>query len=102
MGSSRGSKAADQLRRGWRTSEREASGRPGGKARATFHLPAELLEEMRNTVVALSGPPHRLTMSKLAAEALRRELDRLRQASGGPKKAFGQRAEEVTRGRPVG
>jgi len=61
-----------------------------------------LLEEMRNTVVALSGPPHRLTMSKLAAAALQRELGRLRRESGGPKKAFAQRAEEVTKGRPVG
>jgi hypothetical protein len=101
MGSSRGSKAADQLRRAWQSSQTGPSRRGVGKARATFHLPAELLEEMRNTVVALSGPPHRLTMSKLAANALRRELDRLRRESGGPRRAFGQRAEEVTRGRPV-
>lgn len=102
MRSNRGSKAADQLRRAWRPSEREASKPPRGKARATFHLPAQLLNEMRNTVVALSGPPHRLTMSKLAADALERELERLRREGGRPNKAFGQRAEEVTRGRPVG
>ena len=100
MPTNRGSKAADQLRQAWRPSRKDGQGRR--KARATFHLPAELLEEMRNTVVALSGPPHRLTMSKLAATALQRELGRLRRESGGPKKAFAQRAEEVTKGRPVG
>jgi len=101
MGSNKGSKAADELRRAWKPSERRTSRRGGSKARATFHLPAELLDEMRNTVVALSGPPRRLTMSKLATNALRRELDRLRRESGGPKQAFGRRAEQVTRGRPV-
>ena len=102
MGSNRGSKAADQLRRAWQRPEGEPPSRPVGKARATFHLPASLLDEMRNTVVALSGPPHRLTMSKLAVNALRRELDRLRRDGGRPNKAYSQRAEEVTRGRPVG
>jgi len=103
MGSNRGSKAADQLRRAWRPSERRgAPKQPSAKGRATFHLPAELLDEMRNTVVALSGPPLRLTMSKLAANAIRHELDRLRRESGGSKRAFGQRAGEVTKGRPVG
>ena len=103
MGSNRGSKAADQLRRAWRPSERRGAPKPpSAKGRATFHLPAELLDEMRNTVVALSGPPLRLTMSKLAANAIRHELDRLRRESGGSKRAFGQRAGEVTKGRPVG
>ena len=102
MGSNKGSKAADQLRRAWQPAEGGQSPPPVGKARATFHLPADLLDEMRNTVVALSGPPRRLTMSKLATSALRRELDRLRRESGGAKQAFSQRAEEVTKGRPIG
>jgi hypothetical protein len=101
MASNKGSKAADQLRRSWQPSETAPTRRRGGKARATFHLPAELLDEMRNTVVALSGPPHRLTMSKLAANALKSELERLRR-EGGRQKAFNHRSEEVTRGRPVG
>src|SRR5207249_4602889 len=36
------------------------------KVRATFNLPRELVEEARDTVVALAGPPHRLTLAKLA------------------------------------
>jgi hypothetical protein len=102
MAPNKGSKAADQLRREWQPAAAEDSAPTRRKARATFHVPAELLDEMRNAVVALSGPPHRLTMSKLAVNALRRELDRLRRERGGPKKAFGQRTEEVTRGRPIG
>lgn len=74
---------------------------PPSKARATFHLPGVLLEEMRNTVVALSGPPHRLTMSGLAADAIRREIDRLQREGGGQAKTFAQRTNEVTRGRPI-
>ena len=104
MKSNGGSKAADELLEPWRHGaqpERRTGRVPHG--RATFHLPADLLNEMRNSVVALAGPPHRLTMSKLAENAFRRELQRLRDeyaASGG--KAFDQRVGEVTRGRPIG
>jgi hypothetical protein len=45
---------------------------------ATFHLPEDLMNEARNTVVALSRPPHRLTLAKLAENALRNELERLK------------------------
>jgi hypothetical protein len=74
-----------------------------GQARATFHLPEELLNELRNTVVALSGPPDRLTMSRLAESALRREIERLRRErkGRGRGKSYPQRNGEVTRGRPV-
>jgi post-segregation antitoxin (ccd killing protein) len=95
----RGSKAADELRRPWRDRTQRR-----GRSRATFYLPPDLLNELRNTVVALSGPPHRLTMSRLAETALRREIERLRRDRTGGKrgKPFGQRAGEVTRGRPIG
>ncbi|MEO6797248.1 MAG: hypothetical protein ABI401_12695 [Candidatus Dormibacter sp.] len=100
MKSNRGSKAADSLREPWRRPSEPRHPSPQG--RATFHLPGDLLNEMRNTVVALAGPPHRLTMSKLAEVALRRELQRLRNEQSGTRgKAFGQRADEVTRGRPI-
>jgi hypothetical protein len=56
---------------------------------------------MRNTVVALSGPPHRLTMSGLAADAIRREIDRLRREGRAQGKTFERRVNEVTRGRPI-
>jgi len=35
------------------------------KVRATFHLPAALLDGLRDAVVALSGPPLRLTLAHL-------------------------------------
>jgi len=43
----------------------------------TVHVPPEVVERARNAVVALSGPPLRLTFADLAERALRRELDRL-------------------------
>lgn len=99
-----GSDAADELREPWKSSKTGEGRRPGPQGRATFHLPADLIDELRNAVVALSGPPHRLTMSKVAESALRRELDRLRQEQVGADtgKPFRQRAGEVTRGRPIG
>jgi hypothetical protein len=73
------------------------------KVRATFHLPEELMNEARNTVVALSGPPHRLTLAKLAENALRNEIERLKKERGGRSrgKDFPQREDEVRTGRPI-
>lgn len=71
------------------------------KVRATFHLPADLVDECRNAVVWLAGPPERLTMARLAEIALRGELDRLRRkhTKGKP---FPPRSEELRGGRPIG
>jgi len=71
--------------------------------RATFHLPEELLNEARNTVVALSGPPHRLTLAKLAENAIRNEIARLKGERMGRHRGreFPQRTEEVRTGRPI-
>lgn len=71
------------------------------KVRATFHLPADLVDECRNAAVWLAGPPERLTMARLAEDALRRELDRLRQqhTKGKP---FPLRSSELRGGRPIG
>lgn len=71
------------------------------KVRATFHLPANLVNECRNAVVWLAGPQERLTMARLAENALRRELDRLRKkhTKGKP---FPERTEELRGGRPIG
>jgi hypothetical protein len=104
MDSNRGADAADELRQPWEKGPRPPRrDRRAPQGRATFHLPTDLLNEMRNAVVALSAPPHRLTMSKLAENALRRELDRLRNELGGAEqgKPFRQRADDVTRGRPI-
>jgi hypothetical protein len=74
------------------------------KVRATFQVPAELLDELRNAVVALSGPPHRLTLARVVENALRSELVRLRELQGGGRrgKTFPQRDAEVRTGRPIG
>jgi len=53
---------------------------PSRKIRATFHLPAALVDEARNAVVTLAGPPVRLTLARLVEDGIRRELDRLRKA----------------------
>jgi hypothetical protein len=78
-----------------------APARPAGKVRATFHLPAALVDEARNAVVALAGPPVRLTLARLVEDGIRRELDRLRKAhhNGQP---FPARAANLIGGRPIG
>jgi hypothetical protein len=82
----------------------EFNGLQAVKVRATFQLPAELMNEARNTVVALSGPPHRMTLARLVENALRRELDRLREERTGRHRGleFPQRVDEVRSGRPIG
>ena len=55
-----------------------SSERSGRKVRATFYVSAELLDELRDITVALSGPPDRLTLSDLAEGAFRREVERLK------------------------
>jgi len=83
-------------------SEREASA-ARRKVRATFHLPEPLLNEARNAVVALSGPRHRLSLARLAEDAIRHELERLRKRRQGPGRGreFPQRDSELRRGRPI-
>ena len=73
------------------------------KVRATFHIPEDLLNEARNTVVALSGPPDRMTLAKLAENALRHELDRLREERQGNQRGseFPQREHDLRGGRPI-
>jgi hypothetical protein len=76
------------------------SARPS-KVRATFHLPEELFESVRDAVVALSGPPHRLTLARFAEDALRRELERLQKAES-KGKPFPKRESDLRGGRPIG
>jgi hypothetical protein len=68
--------------------------------RATFHISAELLDELRDVVVALSGPPDRLTLSDLAEGALRREVERLRRLHAGGNR-LAKRTQELRGGRPI-
>jgi hypothetical protein len=74
--------------------------RRGLKVRATFHISAELLNELRDVVVSLSGPPDRLTLSDLAESALRREAERLKRLHRGGKE-FAKRSQELRGGRPI-
>jgi hypothetical protein len=70
------------------------------KVRATLYLPLDVLEEARNAAVHLAGYPVRLTLTKLAEDALRRELQRLQDRYNGGR-AFPRRSEELRGGRPI-
>lgn len=62
---------------------KKAAEPPAGTSRlvkATYNVPEALVEETRNAVLSLSGPPVRLTLSALVEAALRKELERLRKA----------------------
>ncbi len=70
------------------------------KVRATLYLPQDLLDEARNAVVHLAGNPVRLTLTKLAESALRRELEQLKQCHNNGND-FPQRSEDLKGGRPI-
>jgi hypothetical protein len=72
-----------------------------GKQRFTVHIPADVIEAVKNAVVALSGPPTRLTVAQLAEIAFRHEIERL-QNEHHKGKPFPQRAADLVGGRPVG
>ncbi|HZZ73587.1 MAG TPA: hypothetical protein VFE24_15145 [Pirellulales bacterium] len=74
--------------------------RHAAKVRATLYLSAELLDEARNAAVYLAGPPARLTLTKLAEDALRAELQRLKELHH-QGQDFPPRAEELKGGRPI-
>lgn len=70
------------------------------KVRATLYLPADLLDEARDAAVFLAGYPTRLTLTKLAERAFRRELERLKcECNHG--QDFPPRTEELKGGRPI-
>ncbi len=76
------------------------TGRPR-KIRATFHLTEETFDAVRDCVVALSGPPHRLTLSGFAEDAFRVKLEAL-QKTANEGKPFPKRDGELRGGRPIG
>src|SRR5438552_2098978 len=55
------------------------------KSRATFYLSEDILEEVRNAAVYLSGPPTRLTLTEFADSAFRNEVERLKREHNGGK-----------------
>ena len=80
--------------------KRDATRGPSPKVRATLYLSAEVLDEARNAAVHLAGYPARMTLTKLAEDALRRELDRLKDHYNGGQD-FPDRAEDLRGGRPI-
>ncbi|HWB09075.1 MAG TPA: hypothetical protein VG826_07620 [Pirellulales bacterium] len=75
-------------------------GNSGSKARATLYLSADVLDEARNAAVYLAGYPARLTLTSLIDNAVRAELQRLkdRYLDG---KDFPSRQEDLKGGRPI-
>ena len=71
------------------------------KAALSTHISEDVLKEMRNCVVHLSGPPDRLTISSLVETALRRELERMRRKRNRGKPFKGSH-QELRPGRPIG
>ncbi len=74
----------------------------GWTSKQTFstQVSTQVLEEVRDCIVALSGPPDRLTVSAFVENALRRELQRLsRKRNAG--KRFSKRRSGVRPGRPL-
>lgn len=71
------------------------------KERVTVHISSALAEEARNAVVALSGPPLRLTLAAFAEAAFRRELERIRKEHH-KGKPFPKRDYNLKGGRPIG
>ncbi|WP_425398534.1 hypothetical protein [Aeoliella sp.] len=73
---------------------------PSRKVRATLYLPPELLNEARDAAYHLAGHPAHMTLTKLAEQAFRRELERLKQLYNGGQD-FPERKEDLKGGRPI-
>jgi hypothetical protein len=72
----------------------------GAKVRATLYLSCDVLEEARNAAVHLAGYPARLTLAKLADNALRAELTRLKLLYNHGQE-FPPRDADLQGGRPI-
>ena len=70
------------------------------KVRATLYLPQELLDEARDAAVHLAGYPARLTLTKIAENAFRAELRRLKQLYNEGRDCP-PRDEDLRGGRPI-
>jgi len=73
----------------------------GRRARMNVEIPEALAAEVRDAVIALSGPPVRLTLARFAEEAFRQEVARLR-AEHHSGKPFPTTDRIVRVGRPIG
>lgn len=70
------------------------------KVRATLYLSVDVLDEARNAAVHLAGNPARLTLTKLADNALRAELKRLKDEYN-QGQDFPPRDADLQGGRPI-
>src|SRR4029079_7934414 len=70
------------------------------KVRATLYLSADVVDEARNAAVQLAGYPAHLTLTKLAENALRAELHRLKLLYNSGRD-FPRRGEDLKGGRPI-
>lgn len=70
------------------------------KQKLSCEIPFDLADSIRDCVVALSGPPHGLSLNAFAEEAFRRELDRLRRSQNGGE-PFAKRPYDPKPGRRV-
>lgn len=73
---------------------------PSRKVRATLYLPPEVLDEARDAAYHLAGFPAHMTLTKLAEEAFRRELERLKKIYNAGQD-FPHRKEDLKGGRPI-
>ena len=83
-----------------RSAENDMPHRRRPKVRATLYLPQELLDQARDAAVHLAGSPARLTLTKLAENAFRTELGRLKELFNAGQD-FPPREEELRGGRPI-
>ncbi|MCC7086581.1 MAG: hypothetical protein IT427_16405 [Pirellulales bacterium] len=70
------------------------------RVRATLYLSTDVLDAARNAAVHLAGYPARLTLAKLADNALRAELERLK-ALYNHGEDFPPRDADLQGGRPI-
>lgn len=70
------------------------------KVRATLYLSADVLDEARNAAVYLAGYPARLTLTSLVENAVRAELQRLKDRYHGGTD-FPHRQADLQGGRPI-
>jgi hypothetical protein len=64
------------------------------RERVTFHLPASVIERVRNAIFWTPG----LTLTEFARNAFLRELEEMEKEKGSP---FPPRKREIRRGRPL-
>lgn len=78
----------------------DGSERKEPKVRATLYLSPENLEEARDAAYHLAGFPARLTLTKIVDDALRAEIQRLRETYN-QGDAFPRRGADLKGGRPI-